>query len=124
MMIHFIVNKKSQSGSGARIWTMLQSYLRKEKIEYRQWTTDYPGHGTRIARRICENLQEEVTIVVVGGDGTANEVINGICNFEYARFGVIPTGSGNDLARGLGIVGSPLENLKHMIQSKAENELI
>lgn len=119
-MIHFVVNKKSKSGNGAIIWKTLQDYLRTQHIQYRQWTTDYPGHATKIAKRICENLQEQVTLIVVGGDGTANEVINGICHFELVRFGIIPTGSGNDLARGLGISGSPLENLKRMLQSNGE----
>ena len=122
-MIHFIVNKKSKSGNGAKIWKVLQAYLRTEKIQYRQWTTDYPGHGTKIARKICASLQEEVTLIVVGGDGTANEVINGITHFEKVRFGIIPTGSGNDLARGLGISGSPLTNLKRMLKSKEDKKI-
>ena len=51
----------------------------------------------------------------MAGDGTANEVINGITDFARVRFGMIPTGSGNDLARGLGIQGSPAECLERIL---------
>lgn len=43
------------------------------------------------------------TIVVIGGDGTINGVINGIRDFSRVKFGFIPAGSANDFARGLGI---------------------
>lgn len=55
---------------------------------------------------------------MVGGDGTANEVINGMTHFEKVRFGVIPTGSGNDLARGLGITGTPTEVIGHILNCR------
>ena len=56
-----------------------------------------------------------ICLAVVGGDGTANEVINGITHPEKVRFGLIPTGSGNDLARGLKLSGTPSENLARML---------
>ena len=57
---------------------------------------------------------------MVGGDGTANEVINGMTHFEKVRFGVIPTGSGNDLARGLGITGTPTEVIGHVLNCRED----
>ena len=57
---------------------------------------------------------------MVGGDGTANEVINGMTHFEKVRFGVIPTGSGNDLARGLGITGTPTEVIGHILNCRED----
>ena len=49
------------------------------------------------------SVEDAQAILVLGGDGTINEVLNGIQNFEKTKFGIIPTGSGNDFARGLGI---------------------
>ena len=46
--------------------------------------------------------QEEKTLVVLGGDGTVNEVLNGIQNFDHVILGYIPTGFSNDLQRGMG----------------------
>ena len=59
---------------------------------------------------------DEITLVALGGDGTVHEVINGIKDFTKVRFGVIPTGSGNDFARGLGIKGSVKASVERIIR--------
>ncbi len=50
-----------------------------------------------IARRLT-SAGEEVFLLVVGGDGTINNVVNGIADFEHTRFAFLPCGSANDLA--------------------------
>ncbi|UCD95577.1 MAG: YegS/Rv2252/BmrU family lipid kinase, partial [Candidatus Zixiibacteriota bacterium] len=55
-----------------------------------------PGHATEIARRAVREAFD--TIVVVGGDGTINEVVNGVIGTNV-RIGIIPSGTANDLAR-------------------------
>ena len=60
---------------------------------------------------------DDICLVAVGGDGTANEVINGITDFEKVRFGVIPTGSGNDLARGLALSKDPKNGIVHILNA-------
>lgn len=115
-MLYFIVNEKARSGKGARIWHEVQTVLHEEHINYKAWITEYEGHAFSLAEKIC-NIEEDedICLVALGGDGTANEVINGMSNFEKVRFGIIPTGSGNDLARGLGIDGSPAEKLNMIL---------
>jgi diacylglycerol kinase (ATP) len=67
------------------------------------WRTSYPGH----AEALTKQAQENSLIVVVGGDGTVHEALNGLLtSTKRFRLGVIPTGSGNDFARNLGV---PLE---------------
>ena len=61
---------------------------------------------------------EPIKIVVIGGDGTFNEVINGARDYEKIEIGYIPTGSGNDLARGLGLPKEPIDNLNLILNSK------
>lgn len=117
-MIHFIVNEHSRSGRGTRVWKQIEELLKKEEESYRIWRTEYVGHATKLAEEISSFDEEEIKLVVVGGDGTINEVVNGIQNFEKVRFGVIPTGSGNDCARGLGISGTPKELLLRILESK------
>lgn len=117
-MLYFIVNKKSRSGKGAKIWKEVQQILHERNISYKAWITEYEGHAVILAREICEREDTDICLVVVGGDGTANEVINGMTHFERVRFGTIPTGSGNDLARGLNIKGSPGENLEAILACK------
>jgi YegS/Rv2252/BmrU family lipid kinase len=114
-MLYFIVNEKSRSGKGAAIWKEIKAALKKKNIAYNAWVTEYEGHATELAANICAQNDDDICLVVVGGDGTANEVINGMTNFENVRFGVIPTGSGNDLARGIGISGSPADQLNNIL---------
>lgn len=116
-MLHFIVNKQSRSGKGAEVWAQVEAYLKKNKIEYRVYATEYQGHATEMARTICQLEEPYVRLVAVGGDGTINEVVNGMTNFERVRFSVIPTGSGNDFARGLGLKGTPVDHIKRIVHS-------
>lgn len=115
-MLYFIVNKKSRSGKGADIWEEVQTALQEKQICYMVRFTEYEGHASEIAGEICERQEEDICLVVVGGDGTANEVINGMTHFDKVRFGTIPTGSGNDLARGLKIKGTPTECLERILR--------
>lgn len=102
-MIHFIVNKTARTGRGGRVWAQVEARLRAEGVAYRAYETQGPGHATRLAGEISRLPGEAVFLVVLGGDGTLNEVINGVADFSRLRLGLIPTGSGNDFARGLGL---------------------
>jgi diacylglycerol kinase (ATP) len=107
--LYFIVNPKAGNGKAKLIWSSVEKQLREQKINYESFFTERTGHGKLIAKQIVEsNDKKKVTIIVVGGDGTINEVVNGIGNFSSrARIGVIPGGSGNDFTRGYGIPRNP-----------------
>lgn len=113
-MYYFIVNPKSRSGKSLKIWKLAASRLKKENLEYKVFFTRQRGHATILARKLSRQYSP-CTIVAVGGDGTANEVINGLENYERIRFAYIPTGSGNDLARGLSLSSSPEDILNAVI---------
>ncbi|MGN0348095.1 MAG: diacylglycerol/lipid kinase family protein [Roseburia sp.] len=114
-MLYFIVNEKSRSGKGAAIWREVKEALEEKQIPYEYHVTEYAGHARKLSEDICTANSENLCLIVLGGDGTANEVINGMKNFDRVRFGTIPTGSGNDLARGLGITGTPKEQLERIL---------
>lgn len=101
-MYHFIVNIAGGSGKAKKTWDKVSSILDKNNIEYTLHKSEYAGHAKIIAKELSESF-DECKLVVVGGDGTINEVLNGISDFSKIRFGVIPTGSGNDFSRGLKI---------------------
>jgi YegS/Rv2252/BmrU family lipid kinase len=107
--LYFIVNPKAGNGKARLIWSSVEKQLAKEKISYEAFYTERSGHGIVLAKQIMELTDEKmVTIIVVGGDGTINEVVNGIGNHSSkARIGVIPGGSGNDFTRGYGIPRNP-----------------
>jgi diacylglycerol kinase (ATP) len=77
--------------------------------------TDYPGHAAELAAAAAPAGYG--TVVALGGDGTVHEVVNGLMQAEPSRrprLGVVPLGSGNDFAAGLGIPLDPSEALRRI----------
>lgn len=106
MEYHFIVNPKARTGMGEMIWRMIEPELKKRRVDYCCYMTKSRNHARKIADRITADGQEH-KIVVLGGDGTVNEVVNGIREPGKVNFGYIPIGSSNDFARGLKIPKDP-----------------
>ena len=114
-MYYFIVNPNAHGGRGKKIWRKLERQIHKSGIHYEAFQTEAPGDARRMATELTANMQEPATIVAVGGDGTVNEVLNGLAISDLLTVGYIPTGSGNDLARGLNLSGSPRKCLKRIL---------
>jgi len=93
MKIKVIINPKSKKGNARYIKMMLIEKFAHFLVDMEQ--TSHPQHATEIAR---QSLFEKFdTIIAVGGDGTVNEVLNGIAGTNVA-LGIIPAGTANDLA--------------------------
>ena len=113
-MYHFIVNPNARSGLGKKVWNELEAVLKKERIQYKAYFTKYQKHATIITREITSG-DDEQTVVALSGDGTVNEVVNGIVNVEKTILGYIPIGSSNDFARGLELPTEPLDALNTIL---------
>ena len=122
-MYHFIVNLNSRTGKARKIWDELRQELDNRGVEYVLHETKYAGHAIEISRKLVKKADETVKIIVLGGDGTFNEVINGARDYEKIEIGYIPTGSGNDLARGLELPSEPMENLNNILASKGTKRM-
>ena len=97
-----IVNPVAGGGATRRRWPHIGRMLREDGLEFDYQFTEGVGHGIEIAREAAQDGYE--LLVAVGGDGTANEVANGLVDSVCpARLGVISTGAGSDFARSLGI---------------------
>lgn len=97
----FVINPNSGDGDYKIIKSWIESNLSKHKIEYEILSTEYEGH----AIELVNNIDDVNTVVyAVGGDGTINEVLNGLR--EGVTMGIIPAGSGNDFWRMMGYKGS------------------
>ncbi len=99
-----IVNPNSSKGKGQRKAKEISSYFREAGFAFDLALTKKEGHAESLA---LEGASKGYgTIVAVGGDGTVNEVLNGImksgCN-DKLKMGIIPTGRGNDFAWCAGI---------------------
>ncbi len=117
-MYYFIINPHSKTGRAKELWNILKQFLDEHQIQYEAYFTKEVGHATKIAERLCTTIAGTKQIVIVGGDGTANEVINGLSNYNEVLLGYIPLGSSNDLARGLKLPKDPKEALELIIHPK------
>lgn len=119
-MYHFIVNPASRSGQGAKYWNKIEVYLREHGVAYQAHISTRCGHVAEIMRELTKDLtdsSDNLSIIILGGDGTVNEALQGIVNFEKVTLGYIPTGSSNDLARDLGISKDPITALEQILQN-------
>ena len=98
--ISFIINPVSGTTKKKNIPKLIEEFSAHSAIEIAIRFTEYAGHAKEIAAELSLNGNTE--IIAVGGDGTINEVVNGIGD-SGAIMGIIPSGSGNGLARHIGI---------------------
>lgn len=110
--IVFIVNPNAKSGQGVRKWIELYQELLRRGLEreadYEVSFTTCAGHAVKLARQysgadeVCRG-ETELILGVVGGDGTLDEVLNGVLSFAHTKIFYFPAGSGNDFARSTGV---------------------
>ena len=101
-----VVNPAASIGKCGKDWPIIQDIFTKEGFDFDAQLTTHPGHAIDLVRdSITEKGYKK--IISIGGDGTNNEVINGI--FSQQRFptteitmGIIPVGTGNDWRRTFG----------------------
>lgn len=110
----FIINPHARTGLGLKIWRQLEKILKTSEIEYQAFLTHYPNHAAEFAHSLTSG-SKEVTLIVLGGDGTINEVVNGIQNLSKVTLGYIPIGSSNDFARSMKLSKEPEVMLKQIL---------
>jgi YegS/Rv2252/BmrU family lipid kinase len=106
--ILFILNPVAGGGKAKGLRTLIEETMDKHNREYTLKLTTKPGDGIKIA----EDSDGYDIIVAVGGDGTVNEVSRGLINIGKGTLGIIPGGTGNDLAKSLNISLDPKEALE------------
>ena len=121
-MYHFIVNPVSRSGKGLKLWQQqIEPELKTQNIEYSVEFSKERGDATNIVAKISSAAKNESNciIVILGGDGTVNDAVQGIKDFENTTLAYIPTGSSNDFARDLKLPKSVKKNLRRILSAKA-----
>lgn len=111
----FLINPAAGNGHVKKVWPSLEKYLDSQQVNYAVQYTTHPGHASELVKEI-NRIHPQAIIVVMGGDGTLHEVLNGLQqnNLEHT-LAYIPCGSGNDFARGANISADPLVALKKIL---------
>jgi YegS/Rv2252/BmrU family lipid kinase len=104
-MLHIIVNPASGNGRAGRAWYAIAAELSKRGFNFEVRFTEKRGDATGFARRYAEGGAR--IVMAVGGDGTVNEIVNGLIRAGRAvnpdtRLAIASTGTGKDLVRTLG----------------------
>ncbi len=116
-----VVNPNAGVGKGGRDWQGISQLLNAVNIDHLCVLTEHRDHANRIAMEFIREGYRN--IAVVGGDGTLNEVVNGIfsqssCDPSEITVGMIPVGSGNDWCRTFGIPFDYKQAIDMLVQRK------
>ncbi|MDR2832546.1 MAG: diacylglycerol kinase family lipid kinase [Streptococcaceae bacterium] len=131
MNIHYyvIINSNAASGQGMITGNELLSLMEEKRLKVTSFFTQYAGQEVQIAKKLAtetlmpwdekQEYQEFPLLVVVGGDGTLNQVLNALNDFPTnIPLAFIPGGSGNDFARAVGITrGNTKKALEQIIKA-------
>jgi len=103
-----IVNPNAGKRKGEKDWLEIAAQLTAANIRFVNVFTEHRGHAVVLSRKYIENGYRN--IIVVGGDGTLNEVVNGIFTQAHVptdkiTLAMIPVGTGNDWCRMFNIPG-------------------
>lgn len=104
-----VVNPAAGGGRAGREWPRLAGELRSAGLRFDERLTERPGDATAIAAQATAEGRRQV--VAAGGDGTVNEVVNGLLSAggtDRVALGTLPLGTGTDLCRTFGIPLQPL----------------
>jgi diacylglycerol kinase (ATP) len=101
-----IVNPNAGNGKGKKDWNLISDLMKEDGFLFTAKITEKKGHAINLTLEATEAGYRN--IITVGGDGTLNEVVNGVflnnsCPTNDILLGLIPIGTGNDWGRMFGI---------------------
>lgn len=109
-----IVNPTAGRGQADQAVPQIDALLGEARLDYTLVRTERPMHAADLAQQAAENGSQ--VVVAVGGDGTANEVLNGLMRIPKERrtcaIGALCVGRGNDFAFGAGIPADLVEGVR------------
>lgn len=112
MRISIVVNPVSGTNSARKRAKRVVKAL-EEHFCIKALYTEYAGHGIELTQQLIAKGTD--VLIAVGGDGTVNEISSALTGSRTALF-IVPTGSGNGLARDLGMYGLSIKQIIERIE--------
>jgi diacylglycerol kinase (ATP) len=110
-----IVNPSAGRGRAAALRDSVESYWRQQGV-FADFSVPVSSEAVRL-RAGCATAEGYSSVVVLGGDGTVHEAINGLAGASIP-VGILPAGGGNDLARALGMPLDTLESAHALLHAR------
>jgi diacylglycerol kinase (ATP) len=114
-----IVNPVAGAGRTRREWPRIMGLFKENGLRFEHDLTEAPGHAIELAKIAAKNGYN--TVISVGGDGTVNEVVNGLYasgNIKATALGIVSTGTGSDYVRTIGIPRHYKDACRCLLQPK------
>ncbi|MBU1035945.1 MAG: diacylglycerol kinase family protein [bacterium] len=119
MKAELIVNLTAGGGKPHKHLNTVLKYLKENGLNFKVCTTSHQGEAVELAQKAADNGAE--LIVSVGGDGTVNEIVNGIMKSKNdPPLGIIPLGWANDFIKSTDIPSDIIEACKILIKGKTK----
>ena len=122
MKFLIIVNPISGRGYAEKAIPEIEAGMKRHGLDFDLVRTERPWHAAELAEGAVRDGYD--VIVTASGDGTANEAVNGImraraaAGSDQSAFSILPVGTGNDMAFGLGIRGTLEESLEMLARNQ------
>lgn len=116
-----IVNPAAGAGKTGKLWPQIMNLLKGHGLRFEHHLTEAPGHAIELAKTAAKKGYDMV--VSVGGDGTINEIVNGLYasgNLKDNLLGIVETGTGSDYIRTTGTPRDYEEACKLFLQPKKQ----
>ena len=124
-MLGIIINPKSGKKAFRAQRIYLWKLLRKRHLPFAYRVTKFAGHAIELARELVEKGYDE--ILILGGDGTLSEAINGIMRADLApevrakiQVGLMPRGTGNDWGRYWNLTKNHKQSLQRFFEGEGQ----
>ena len=118
-MYHIIFNPVAGKRKSLKNLRIVEEVLKERGVEY----TLHSSCGVHDAEAIARKLTEQgvIELIVLGGDGTLNEVLNGLVDPTVCTIGLIPSGTGNDFAERMGVPLQAKDAILRILDGEAKN---
>lgn len=102
-------------------WEKIKAILDRRSVTYKVHMLQDAGEATQVVRELtAQDETGSVKLLVIGGDGTLNEVLNGMQDLEHTTLSCIQTGSGNDFARNMHLEKDVEQAIVHLLEQPEE----
>lgn len=115
----FIINPYAGAGTRDNSERIRKILMKKENFEYLVFDTEYKGHETELAERMCNLFADEyIRFYACGGSGTFANILNGIQDFEKTEIAYYPLGMSSDFGKCFGSDQVHFYNLNKLIDGE------